>query len=783
MLCRKDYLAVISLLALLVLFYPALFLVQSAPLIGDSLEQHYPWAFQLSQSLKNFKLPFWTSLIQCGFPLVAESQIGAFYLPNLFLYGLLPFQLAYSYMNLLHWFISGWGIYIYSRQLKLESLPSFIAALIFVFGAAYGGAYYNMTSLKTICWFPVGLYFFERYLEKQKWYFLLIIAFVMSQSLMAGYLQVSVLTWLMFLAYAFLRIIFFSDSFAEWSRKTLSLGAIILGAGFGILLAFPQIYLTFEQAILSNRAGLEEGYAYLGSMSPLVLITLIFPKVSLILRSNNLYSGFFALFLVLFAIFSPETRKNNLFKIWAAMTVLALLLSLGRWSPLYVALIKLTKFYSFRFPLKFIGFASFGIAMLSAIGFQALWQERNGEIHAKKAYSAYLTVVGFFIGIMFFGNLLLTAGRNMAFKMGEFYVSHFIYNKPGHSHTLETYLERVRGFPDHALRFISLSDPANLWAIAMFCFPAIFLSIFILKKIAIKSFLYASIGLLVVDLYIASHFDIQLDLAPYDQASKSQTVVNILQAEKLNQNLGRIYSFYTEGKRTPLIPSENMIYGFKDIGVYSPLVSRRYFESVGLLGNVNDSNYQIFPPLEFVLERLPLLNFLNVSHIISSEPIQHAELKLIGQVDGSKIFVYRNTKPREPAYFISRVHTAENWNELREKLMAPFFNPKEILLLEKEELEKMKDFNSENLSDSRASMRLEKQSEGFEQWQIETKRAGFLVIPETFFPGWTATVNNVPVPILKAFGLFRAVWINGLGRYQVEFQYKPFSGLFPQKDH
>lgn len=779
---RKDNLAVIALLALLGLFYPALFLVQAAPLIGDSLQQHYPWAFQLAQSLKDFKFPFWTPFIQCGFPLVAESQIGAFYLPNLILYGLLPFQLAYSYMNLFHWFIAGWGTYLYSRQLRIESLPSFIAALVFVFGAAYGGAYYNMTSLKTICWFPVGLYFLERYLEKQKWYFLFITAFVMSQSLVAGYLQVAILTWLMFAAYAFLRVNFFSDYSARWTQKILTSAVLLLWAGVGILFASPQIYLTFQQAILSNRAELEEGYAYLGSMSPLVFTTLIFPKISLILRSNNLYAGSFVLFLVLFAFFSQEIRKSKIFKIWVAMAILALLLALGQWSPLYVAIIKLTKFYSFRFPLKFIGFVSFGIAMLSAIGFQTLCQGRGTQLAARVAFRAYLAIVGFFIVLMICGNLLLTAGKDAAIKIGEFYVLWFIYNKPGHPHSLETYFERIKDFPDHALRFISLSDPANLWTIAIFSFCAILLSAFISKKITTKLFLYAGISLLVIDLYFASHFDIQLDLAPYNQVLKPSVVIHALEVEKSNQNLGRIYSFYSEEKRTPLIPSQNMLYGFEDIGVYSPLVSRRYFESIGFLGNVNDSNYQNFPSLEFVLQRLPLLSFLNVSHIISSESIQHTNLNLIVQDDESKSFLYRNSMARERAYFISHVDAVDNWSDLRKKLMAPFFDPKKVLLLEKEELEKIGKHDSEIPSDSSATIQLQKRREGFEEWKIETKQAGFLVIPQTFFPGWTATVNSVPVPILKAFGLFRAIWINGLGRYRVEFQYTPFSPLFSQKE-
>ena len=266
---QPDRLAIFGLLGLLFAFYPELFLVKAAPLTGDHLEQHYPWAYLLAQSVKEFKLPFWTPLIHCGFPLVAESQVGAFYLPNLILYFSLPFHVAYSYMNLIHWFIAGWGTYLYAKHMKLGAMPSFVAAVIFVFGSAYGGAYYNMTSLKTICWFPLVLYFLERYLEKRRWRFLAGMAILIGQSLVAGYLQMAVLTWLIFGTYALLRIFIFPENSIPWTKKALTLGALAVVAAVALILAFPQIYLTFQLAMLSNRTGLEEGYAYLGSMSPM----------------------------------------------------------------------------------------------------------------------------------------------------------------------------------------------------------------------------------------------------------------------------------------------------------------------------------------------------------------------------------------------------------------------------------------------------------------------------------------------------------------------------------
>lgn len=772
---RKDSLAVLALLGLLGLFFPDLFLVRSAPLIGDSLEQHYPWALQLAHSLKSFKLPFWTPFVQCGFPLVAESQIGAFYLPNLFLLGLLPFRAAYSYMNLLHWFIAGWGTYAYARQMKLESMAAFVAAVVFVFGGAYGGAYYNMTSLKTICWFPVALYFFERYLDGGKKRFLLGMALVIGQSLVAGYLQMAVLTWLIFAAYLFLRIFLFPENPAPVAKKTLTLAALTVTALSALLIALPQIYLTFQLAMISNRAGLEEGYAYVGSMSPIVFGTLIIPKLSLIMRGNNLYAGSFALFLVIFSFCSPDIRKSKVFKLWSVMALLALLLALGRWSPLYIALIKLTKFYAFRFPAKFIGFICFGIAMLSAAGFQSLWQGSAVQAVVKKALQIYLAIMAGFVGLMVSGNLLLTAGRDFAMKLGEFYVMRFVYAKPGHAHSLEAYLERVRSYPDYALQYISLNDPVNIWMVAMFCFCAVLLAVFLWKKSLAKFLLCVGVFFLTIDLYAASYLDIQLDLASYGEASTSSPVLNRLIRERAAGRVGRVYGFCAAGRRLPLIPSQNMLYRIEDIGVYSPLVSKRYNESIGLLGNVNDSNTQQFPSLDFALQRLPLLNFLNVSHVVSSEPVAHAGLKLVEQNSRPPSYLYEIANGFQPAFFVGQAEVAEDWEALRSRLMTPGFDPRKILLLEKEEFKKIPPFDPGIPVDPPSTFRLKKRRADFEEWQIETAQAGFFVVPETFYVGWKAVVNGQPAPLLKADGLFRAIRIGGPGSYKLQFWYKPFS--------
>jgi len=782
---HPDRLAIFGLLGLLFAFYPDLFLVKAAPLTGDHLEQHYPWAFQLAQSLKEFKLPFWTPLIQCGFPLVAESQVGAFYIPNLLMYFCLPFHVAYSYMNLIHWFIAGWGTYAYAKQMKLGAEASFVAAVIFLFGGAYGGAYYNMTSLKTICWFPVALYLLERYLDNPKKWLAVGLAFLIGQSIVAGYMQMAALTWLIFGVYAVLRITLFPENASPWTKKGETLGVLIVIAACALLIALPQIYLTFQLATLSNRSGLTEGYAYVGSMSPMALGTLICPNLSNLCRGNNLYPGAFALFLVLLALCSPDTRQSKTFRLWGIMTLIALLLTLGQWSPLYVILVKLTRFYAFRFPAKFLGFFCFGLAMLSATGFQSLWQGKATQAVIKKAFFVYLSVLAFFVAAIVSIDLFFTVGRNVAIRLGSFFITRFIYAQPGHPHSLDTYLSGVTSWIDISLKYLSIGDPANLISVAASGLCVIFVVFLLQKKILARSLLIGSVVFLAADLYAASYLDIQLEFATYQKALAPTQTRQILESERSAGRLGRIYGLRSPSERLPLTPSQNMLYGIEDIGAYSPLVFQRYYQTIGVFGNLNDSNFAVTPTPAFVTQRLPILNFLNVSHVLSTEKLTHPDLKLVLVDPRNGVFLYANSGKRDEAHFITDVKIMDDWEMLKTEFLKEGFDPRKTVLFEQSEFKKMgislPVFNEE----PQATFRCVARSVNQEEWEVETDQPGFFVLSNVMFPGWRVLVDGVDAGIFKAYGVFQAVWLPKPGRHHLNFFYSPsltdlFKGSFQQ---
>jgi hypothetical protein len=60
-------------------------------------------------------------------------------------------------------------------------------------------------------------------------------------------------------------------------------------------------------------------------------------------------------------------------------------------------------------------------------------------------------------------------------------------------------------------------------------------------------------------------------------------------------------------------------------------------------------------------------------------------------------------------------------------------------------------------------------------FQVESDRAGFMVVAGNYHPYWNATVNGKPAKVYKAFGTLRAVEIpKGKSEVRMEYRSKPF---------
>jgi uncharacterized membrane protein YfhO len=59
---------------------------------------------------------------------------------------------------------------------------------------------------------------------------------------------------------------------------------------------------------------------------------------------------------------------------------------------------------------------------------------------------------------------------------------------------------------------------------------------------------------------------------------------------------------------------------------------------------------------------------------------------------------------------------------------------------------------------------------------VQAERSGFVVLNDVWHPWWTADIDGVDAPILRANVLFRAVPVPA-GQHVLTFEFKPLSGV------
>src|SRR3989338_8359357 len=96
-------------------------------------EQQYPWAQFLQSEIHQFRLPWWTTRIHCGFPLLAEGQIGAFYPLNLLFLFFLPLKWAYNYEILFQYVLGALFFFFFMCPPQILRKGTIFSKFIFLF--------------------------------------------------------------------------------------------------------------------------------------------------------------------------------------------------------------------------------------------------------------------------------------------------------------------------------------------------------------------------------------------------------------------------------------------------------------------------------------------------------------------------------------------------------------------------------------------------------------------------------------------------------------------------
>lgn len=540
---------------------------------------------------------------------------------------------------------------------------------------------------------------------------------VLGISLLAGHPQSGLLVGYASLAYGLFRLwpSPFTLGFRTW-RWRLGLLAIFGLVGLGM--AAVQLVPSWEFAMLSTRASLsfeESGTGFL----PYDLIQLILPAVGEPFPA--LYVGVLPLGLVALALTAvrrdPAERDQNrrviAFLGWSLLV--ALLISFGKHLGLYSVLYLFAPGWRlFRNQERTIAWAVLAAALLSGYGTAWLnryWtRRRSGSAQGDVVPSSKLLSRGGSLN----DRLAFGYGVGALSALGLALVF-FVGYQAGH--------DRMWGFTTASL------------SLALFLF---------LAMLALRSRQPALLlGLLILDLFtITPKFHARpadkVDVFPF------RSLVAVPLADK---------DIFRTANDDVLPGNYGPLYGLEDLKGASPLLMKNYDQW---------------------LRRVPTeraWHLLNVKYVFSwLQELDAPAERLAEEVDADQkpVYLYRLLQPGPRAWLAGQVISEPDTGRALQRLAAPDFDSAKQVLLSAVSagFGTVADCGGEIVWRQREPERL--------ALAVRTEQPCILVLSELDYPGWQATLDGAPTPILRANLILRSLALPS-GQHDVVLVFRPAS--------
>lgn len=354
---RKTTLIVAALLLLLVLLFLGRTLV---PADGQALGAHdmrglfYPWFSFVKSELAQGRAPFWDPYQFNGYPFLHNPQVGFFY-PPAWLAILLPVRVGISLYVALHLWLAALGMFLFVRRTSGGTDGALLAALAFAFGGFVGARLWagHIGLLATVTWLPWLLLALSWSVERATWRAAVVAGAPLGLAALAGHIPIFfyvLIVWGAFVLFLLLT--------AERRSLVARQALIMLSVGLG--LAAVQLVPLVQLSLFSQRAAADFAFASAYSLPPAHFVTLLVPGFFGDPVTTGYWSvpvfeelTYYAGILVVVGLVLGLARPTRLTWFYVVLIVLGLWLALGRYGALYgVAFDLLPPFRVMRAPAR-----------------------------------------------------------------------------------------------------------------------------------------------------------------------------------------------------------------------------------------------------------------------------------------------------------------------------------------------------------------------------------------------------------------------------------------------
>jgi hypothetical protein len=254
-----------------------------SPNLTDQIWSFFPMGSYISEVWKKGGL-FWDPYPLGGTPALAQGELFSnplFHLLNTFL----PVATTFSWMAVLGLFFGGLFTYLLLRELGAGQFGALVGSLAFAFNGYLIGWLALVIVSTTMVWLPLVFWSFLRAVHRQDWRWTLVGTVAFAIYILSGFILFAFYGAICFILFA----LYLNTS--TWLQrrdkalaiKTISYAGLILG--LGSLIAAPQLFLTIQLFLNSNRT------AALGATSFLELKTHLVRLLAPAIYGNNIYQN------------------------------------------------------------------------------------------------------------------------------------------------------------------------------------------------------------------------------------------------------------------------------------------------------------------------------------------------------------------------------------------------------------------------------------------------------------------------------------------------------------
>ena len=201
-------------------------------------------------------------------------------------------------------------------------------------------------------------------------------------------------------------------------------------------------------------------------------------------------------------------------------------------------------------------------------------------------------------------------------------------------------------------------------------------------------------------------------------------------------------------------PDAALVHGLYEIGgVYNPLGLAPYQAYGWALGSRDSALY----------------NLLGAKYILASKGSALERDQLERVLSGRAVDVYVNRGAFPRAFFVSRAQVVADHGKAWEAIHADDFDPRQTVILEQADTRPSPPSSSQAANAEVAFVRY-----GLNRLEltVDSTGSGWLVLTDVYYPGWRATIDGRPTPVLRADYTFRAVSVPA-GKHDISMAFAP----------